>query len=150
MAALGDIYTKIGDGEAAKKQYDLVEYIGRLNTLNQTLYNRELALFYADHDMKLPESLQLAERELEVRKDIYTDDVLAWALYKNDKPEEALTVMTRALRLGTKDARLFFHAGMIYHRLGKQDRAKNYLQQALTLNPQFHPTQAYLSARVLQ
>src|SRR5262249_32743696 len=72
VAALGDVYTKIGDGEAAKKQYDLVEYIGRLNTLNQTLYNRELALFYADHDLKLPEALQLAERELEVRKDIYT------------------------------------------------------------------------------
>jgi tetratricopeptide (TPR) repeat protein len=150
VAALGDIYTKVGDSEAAKKQYDLVEYIGRLNTLNQMLYNRELALFYADHDVKLPESLQLAERELEVRKDIYTDDVLAWALYKNDKPEEALTVMTRALRLGTKDARLFFHAGMIYHRLGKQDQAKDYLQRALTLNPQFHPTQADLAARVLQ
>jgi tetratricopeptide (TPR) repeat protein len=114
------------------------------------LYNRELALFYADHDVKLPEALQLAERELEVRKDIYTDDVLAWALYKNDKPEEALTVMTRALRLGTKDARLFFHAGMIYHRLGKQDQAKDYLQRALKLNPHFHPTQADLAARVLQ
>ena len=52
-AALGDVYTKLGRPEDAQKQYDLVEYIGYLNTLNKVLYNRELAYFYADHDRKL-------------------------------------------------------------------------------------------------
>jgi tetratricopeptide (TPR) repeat protein len=150
VAALGDLYAKIGNTEDAKKQYKLVEYIGHLNTLNQTLYSRELALFYADHEVKLQEALPLAERELEVRQDIYTDDVLAWTLYKNEKPQEALTIMTRALRLGTKDARLFFHAGMIYHRVGKKEEAKNYLRQALTVNPHFHPTQADVAERMLK
>lgn len=149
-AALGDVYAKLDRPDEAKKQYDLVEYIGYVSMLNQTLYNRELALFYADHDRKLPESLALARRELEVRRDIYTYDVLAWTLYKNEKPQEALTAMLEALKLGTKDARLFFHAGMIYRRLGKNATAREYLQRALSLNPRFHLFQAEEAERTLR
>ena len=108
----------------ARQQYELVEYIGRLNALNQALYNRELAYFYADHDMKLAESLELAKRELDYRRDIYAYDLLAWSLYKNDKVEEARDAIEKALRLGTQDAKLFFHAGMIYHRLGDKPKAR--------------------------
>ena len=43
----------MGRSDDAKKQYALVEYIGRLSALNQVLYNRELAYFYADHDVNL-------------------------------------------------------------------------------------------------
>ena len=88
------------------------------------MYNRELAYFYADHDVKLDEALALARSELEVRQDIYGYDVLAWALYKAGKPAEALAPMAEALRLGTKDARLFFHAGMIHRGVGEAEKAK--------------------------
>jgi tetratricopeptide (TPR) repeat protein len=149
-AALGDVYLKLGRAEEAQRQYDLVEYIGRLSRLNQVLYNRELAYFYADHDLKLQEALDLARQELEVRRDIYAYDVLAWALYKNDRPHEASTAMTEALKLGTQDARLFFHAGMIHHRLGEADKARDYLRRALTTNPRFHIRHADLAARTLK
>jgi tetratricopeptide (TPR) repeat protein len=149
-AALGDVYTKLERPEDAQKHYDLVEYIGYLNTLNKVVYNRELAYFYADHDRKLPEALELAKRELEVRQDIYAYDVLAWALYKNDRPQEALTAMTEALKLGTKDARLFFHAGMIRHRLGEHEQAREYLQRALATNPYFHILHVEVAERTLK
>ena len=149
-AALGDVYTKLGRPEDAQKQYDLVEYIGYLNTLNKVLYNRELAYFYADHDRKLPEALDLARRELEVRQDIYAHDVLAWALYKNDRLQEALTAMTEALKLGTEDARLFFHAGMIHHRLEEHEKARDYLRRALATNPYFHILHAEVAERTLK
>ncbi len=83
-AALGDIYQKLGLHPDAKKQYELVEFIGYLSQVNRQIHNRDLALFYADHDLKLSESLVLAQKELEVRRDIYTWDVLAWCLYKNE------------------------------------------------------------------
>jgi tetratricopeptide (TPR) repeat protein len=137
-SALGDVHTKNGHADEAQKQYDLVEYIGYLNTMNKVLYNRELAYFYADHDRKLLEALDLARKELEVRRDIYAYDVLAWVLYKNNAPEAALVAMTEALKLGTKDARLFFHAGMIHHRLGERAKARDYLRRALATNPHFH------------
>lgn len=149
-AALGDVYTKLGRAQEARKQYALVEYIGYLNTVNKVLYNRDLAVFYADHGLKLIQSLELAQRELQIRRDIYTYDVLAWALYKNGKPREAFSAMTEALRLGTKDALLFFHAGMIHRSLGDTEKAREYLQQALATNPHFHLLQADVAQQALK
>jgi tetratricopeptide (TPR) repeat protein len=150
IAALGDVYSKIERPDEARKQYDLVEYIGTLNALNKALYNRELAYFYADHDIKPKEGLELAQRELEYRRDIYAYDVLAWNLYRNGKAEEAREEINSALRLGTRDAKLFYHAGMIYHRLGDKPNAQKYLRRALDTNPYFHILFADEAARTLK
>jgi tetratricopeptide (TPR) repeat protein len=138
IAELGDMYTKAAQSAEAKKQYQLVEYIGLLGHINQVLHNRDLALFYADHDLKLDEALALARKEFEVRHDIYTWDALAWALYKNGKYQEASDAIDNALRPGARDALLFFHAGMISSRLGQTNKARERLQTALSINPQFH------------
>jgi tetratricopeptide (TPR) repeat protein len=148
-AALGDIYHKLGQLEDAKKQYELVEFIGYLSQVNRQIHNRDLALFYADHELKLRESLALAQKELEVRRDIYTWDALAWSLFKNDKLQEADEAISHALEQGTKDPQLFFHAGMIYERLGDSLRAKEYLQRALETNPEFHVTYAETARQTL-
>jgi tetratricopeptide (TPR) repeat protein len=136
-AALGDVFRKIGNAQEAKKQYQLVEFIGYLSQVNQQIHNRDLALFYADYELKLNESLELARKELEVRHDIYTWDVLAWSLYKNGKIPEATDAISHALAQGTKDAQLFFHAGMIYEKAGDSAKARSYLQQALATNARF-------------
>jgi tetratricopeptide (TPR) repeat protein len=138
IAALGEIYEKIGRRDDARKQYQLVEYIGKLNAINQAAYSRELAYFYADHGINVQQGLALAERELERRRDIYAYDVLAWNLYTNGRLAQAREAITEALKLGTKDAKLFYHAGMIYHSLGELERAKEFLQRALATNPHFH------------
>ena len=148
-AGLGDLYTKLGRTDEARKQYALVEYIRRLNAVNRVMYNRELASFYADHDLKPDEAVGLARSELEIRQDIYGYDTFAWALFKAGKPGEALAPMTEALRLGTKDAKLFFHAGMIHHALGHGDTARDFLRRALSTNPHFHLLHAAVAQRVL-
>jgi tetratricopeptide (TPR) repeat protein len=150
VAELGDIYNQAGNSPEAKKQYQLVEYIGMLGHINQVLHNRDLALFYADHDIKLDEALALAHKEFEVRHDIYTWDALAWALYKNGKYQEASDAMEQALRPGTRDAVLFFHAGMIASRLGQTSQAKERLQTALNINPAFHVTYAGVARQQLK
>jgi tetratricopeptide (TPR) repeat protein len=150
VAELGDLYTRAGNPAEAKKQYQLVQYIGLLGHINQVLHNRDLALFYADHDMKLDEALVLAHKEFEVRHDIYTWDALAWALYKNGKYQEASDAMENALRPGTRDALLFFHAGMIAGKLGQAGLAKERLQMALSINPQFHVMYAGVAAQQLK
>lgn len=138
VAELGDLYAKAGNINEAKKQYKLVEYMGLLGHINQVLHNRDLALFYADHDMKLAESLDLARRELEVRHDVYSWDALAWALYKSGKYTEAWDASHKALQFGTKDSLLLFHAGMIMEHAGSHDQAAKLLSQALETNPHFH------------
>jgi tetratricopeptide (TPR) repeat protein len=138
VAELGDLYAKSGNQAEAQKQYALVGYIGLLGHINQVLHNRDLALFYADHDMKLAEALDLAQKELEVRHDVYTWDVLAWALYKNGKLTEAAKASEKAMRFGTRDSLLLFHAGMIAERLGQREQARSELKEALQINPHFH------------
>jgi tetratricopeptide (TPR) repeat protein len=139
IAALGDLYKLAGREEDVKRQYELVEQIGRLSELNGTIYNRQLALFYADHDIKPDEAYQLAAKEYEVRKDIYGADALAWTALKAGKLTEAQTAMKDALRLGTNDARILYHAAMIARASSNETAARDYLQRALKLNPQFDP-----------
>jgi tetratricopeptide (TPR) repeat protein len=137
-AALGDVDSKLGRTEQAQKEYELVGFIGRLSEINQEIHNRDLAYFYADHDINLDQALVLARKELEIRRDIYTWDVLAWALYKNGKLQEAADAIAHALQPGSADALIFFHAGMIRQRLGDASAAKTFLQRALDLSPQFN------------
>ena len=138
VAELGDVYAKTGNPTEAEKQYRLVEYIGKLGQINQVLHNRDLALFYADHDVKLLEALKLAQKEFEVRHDVYTWDALAWAEYKNGKYEDAQKASQTALKFGTLDALLLYHSGLIEAKIGKQEQAQQQLQEALQINPHFH------------
>ena len=142
VAALGDLYKLTGRETDAQNQYELVEQIGRLNALNGALYNRQLALFYADHDLKTEEAYNLAAKEYETRKDIYGADALAWTALKAGKITQANAAIKDALRLGTQDAKLFYHAGMIEKEAGDGNAAKDFLQKALRLNPSFDILQA--------
>jgi tetratricopeptide (TPR) repeat protein len=149
IAELGDIYETIGNTQDAEKQYNLVQYIGLLGHINQVLHNRDLALFYADHDRDLKEALALAHKEFEVRSDIYTWDALAWALYKNGKYDEAADAMSHATRLGTRDAMLLFHAGMISAKSGHDQQAAQQLNEAIQINPHFHVLYAKIATQQL-
>jgi len=140
----------LGRRKEAQRQYDLVEYIGHLSKLNRVLANRELALFYADQGIKLPEALELAKKELEIRHDIYTWDTLAWVLSKNGRHQEAAEAINKALALHTNDSLLLFHAGMIYHGLGKDTDARDFLSRALQTNPHFHIYHAEVASRTLK
>ncbi len=138
VAELGDLYARSGNPKEAEKQFKLVVYIGLLGHINQVLHNRDLALFYADHDTRVPEALELAKKEFEVRQDVYTWDALAWALLKSGKFAEARVASDKALQFGTRDALLLYHSGVIDDRLGHPDRARAQLKEALRINPHFH------------
>ena len=148
--ALGDVYMTMGDRQQARQQYDLVRAIDRLYTANGVNTDLETALFFADHDIELPASLAGARAAYAVRPSIQAADVLAWTLYKTGNLEEAQRYATEALKLGTRDALKLFHAGMIAKALGQQERARSYLQQALSLNPHFSLLYADLAAATLR
>src|SRR5262249_32819654 len=115
-----------------------------------TLYNRNLALFYADHDMKPEIAYANAQKEYEARRDIYGSDAVAWTALKAGKTAEAQKAVKEALRLGTKDAKPFYHAGMIARAAGDKTTARDYLQRALKLNPQFDPLQVPVAKKALE
>jgi len=103
----------------------------------------EFAIFSANHGVQLDDALTRAKREYERRPDnIQALDTYAWALFKNDKAAEAVPYIERALRLGTRNASLHYHAGMIYRGAGNVVKAKGHLQEALQINPYFAQTYA--------
>jgi tetratricopeptide (TPR) repeat protein len=149
VAALGDLYKLAGREREAAAQYALVEQIARLSTLNGQLYNRQLALFYADHDLKPAEAYALATREYAARHDIYGADAVAWTALKAGQLAAAQAAIKEALKLGTRDAKLLYHAGLIARAAGDKTGAADYLKRALALNPQFDPLQASFAQRAL-
>lgn len=139
VIALGDVYEAAGQTPAAQQQFNLVRVIERLYIANGVDTDLETALFEADHyqDQDMNEILSRARRALDKRPTIYAKDVLAWALYQAGQYASAYELSQQARRLGTKDALLFFHAGMIADRLGLSAEAQADLQQALSINPNF-------------
>jgi len=145
---LGDLYSKLGRADEARQQYELVDFIERQAAGNAT-YSRELALFWADHDMKLDEALEIMRQERVARADIQTSDALAWCLFKKGKLAEAKESIEQAMRLGTRDARIFYHAGLIYDALNDRERAVKYLKLALEADFSFAVLQADAARRRL-
>ena len=75
---------------------------------------------------------------------------LAWAALKAGKVDEAQSAIKEALRLGTRDAKLYYHAGMIAKAAGDRTAARSHLERALKLSPQFDPLQAEVARKTLQ
>ena len=63
---------------------------------------------------------------------------------------EAEAAIKEALRFGTPDPRLHFHAGLIHEARGDADGAARHVARALALNPDFHVLHAETAARTLE
>jgi tetratricopeptide (TPR) repeat protein len=148
--ALGDVYAEMGERQKADEQYDLVRDIDRLYRANGVNTDLEIALFYANHDLDLQTSLEKARSAYQERPSIHAADVLAWTLYKTGDYQEARQYASEALKLGTRDPLMLFHAGMISNALGQDEQARQYLEQAVDLNPRFSILYAETAARALE
>lgn len=145
---LGELHTLLGDEGAARKEYEKFEALEHENAVIERSW-RHMLNYWLDHDRNLGESLTLARREYEVRKDIFTCDSLSWALFKNGLLPEAKKLMNEALRTGAKDARINYHAGIIYKTLNMRDKATQHLRVAAKLNSAFDPVQAESAKKLL-
>jgi tetratricopeptide (TPR) repeat protein len=137
VIALGDVYRANGQEAEAQQQYKLVDAIKQLNQASGVDMDLELAVFELDHDRDLAQTLEVVRAQAAKRPSIKTQDTLAWALYKNRDCQGAQQAMQQALRLGTQDALMFFHAGLIAECLGQKQEARTYLERAVKLNPHF-------------
>jgi tetratricopeptide (TPR) repeat protein len=133
---LGDARLAAGDDVRAAEAYALVEKDGRKND------PRTLSLYLSTKGKNVPEALALAEAETKTRGDVHTDDVLAWALFRNGKIAEAADIAARAIALGTEDARLLYHAGKIRTAAGDTKGGAQLVTRALAMNPKFDATEA--------
>ncbi|MBW4539570.1 MAG: tetratricopeptide repeat protein [Myxacorys chilensis ATA2-1-KO14] len=143
-----DAQRALGDPEGATATEALIDVVAHLSRV-QGIYDRALAVYYIEHNIHLPEALDIAQREVSVRDDIYAEDTLAWAAAANGQWQIAQQAAQQAIRYGTEDPLLQFHSGMIALHSGDLAGATQHLQQALSLNPQFHHKYATEARQVL-
>jgi tetratricopeptide (TPR) repeat protein len=109
-ARIGDLYAARGDAAQSEHYYQLAEDLAGPGVL-QTEAN--LALYLADHDRKVSDAVAIAEAVVAKRRDIFTEDALAWAYYKANRLNEAYAASQLALRTGTRDEALLARAARI-------------------------------------
>lgn len=131
----------LGNDEESRRAQDLIFTIAAVGN-SQHIADRLLAVEYSEHHIRPRSALRIAQNELTVRDDIYTEDTLAWAAAMAEDWPLARTAIDKAVRFRTENSLIDYHAGIILNHFGKRDQARAYLQQALKLNPQFHQSYA--------
>lgn len=146
LGILSDAYEASGDSARAA---EYARAMGVAISRQPGPYHRAWSLFLLDHRRDVDLVLEQARRELKSRKDIYGYDLLAWALHQSGRDLEAREAMQHALRLGTRDPSLLFHAGVIECALGNRSSARAYLKAALVTNAHWHPFQPTVGRMIL-
>ena len=148
--AAGDIHTKLGQADQAKAAYATAEKTILDSGATPAEYSRELSLFYSERGLQPKQAVELARTDLTFRHDIFGHDALAWALYRDGQFEAAAKASQQALRTGSRNAKLHYHAGMIEHRLGHTDAARKHLTHAVTHHPAFSVLDADIARQTLK
>jgi predicted Zn-dependent protease len=141
VALLGDLEVRAGDRAAGARSYGLVRTISRLQQASGQVVDLELAIFEADHARdaaSAARAVDLARRAYAARPDnVFVADALAWSLYRSGDVAGALPLVDRAVRLGTPDTLLHYHAAVILDAAGQPDRARAEIATVLAGNPTF-------------
>lgn len=132
-----DAQRALGDRREAAATDALIDVERQLYNA-QGVNDREFALYYAQRAIHLDDALRMARADFARRGDeIYADDTVAWVLAALGHWSQARTYALRAVRLGTQDSLLQYHAGVIALETGHATEGRARLEAALRFNPDF-------------
>jgi tetratricopeptide (TPR) repeat protein len=141
LALLGDLLGASGDPGGARAAFETVRFIGELGSIQGAVYDRQLIRFELDHGGASAATLAAARASLADRPDSAGHDLVAWALYRLGRFDEAAAEIEAARAYGASDARLRFHDGAIA--FARSDRAGGIalLEDALADGPALDPVE---------
>ncbi len=145
LTVVATAYAELGD---TAKAHEVERAAGAAVGGQAGTIHRAWAMHQLDRNQSVDSLAALARRELTIRRDVYTLDLLAWAEYKGGHLNEAHRYMSDVLRVGTTDPLFFYHAGFIQIASGDTAHGEASLEQALRLDARSKPRYAR-SARVL-
>ncbi len=144
-----DAQRALGDEDGARKTDALIRAEQRLFNV-QGVNDRLLAMYYAEHHEYLTDALAAARSDLQKRGDeIYADDTMAWVLAAMGRWPQARGYAERAVRYGTQDPEIQYHAGVIALHTGYAGEARTRLRAALNADASFHPFYAEDARKML-
>lgn len=133
-ARIGEIATRLGDTAAASTAFALAENGWRYDTPEPTHLARLLT-----RRGRAQDALIVAERAARVRRDIFTMDALAWAAFEAGRLADAQQASAAAMRTGTRDRAILYHAAAIAAASGDRTRARDLAARAIDGHPEFDP-----------
>jgi tetratricopeptide (TPR) repeat protein len=136
--ALGDLYVFMGRRDLAAPWHDraLAAYLESAGR-GEVHYYHHLSSFYADAREDGAAAVRWARLDAELRDNFATQEMLAWALYRDRQYTEALEQIAKPLAVGIVDAHLFFRAAMIFLAAGRSDDGAHLLRRAAEVNPRY-------------
>jgi tetratricopeptide (TPR) repeat protein len=149
LALLGDIRALRGDAEAAEDLHATVRLTATLGELAGSVYDRQLIAFELDHGGATADVLAAARSSVADRPDAAGHDLVAWALHRLGRHDEAATEIDTALSTGIVDARIEFHAGAIAIARGGFAEGRDLLASALAKGPALDPFERAEAERLL-
>jgi tetratricopeptide (TPR) repeat protein len=149
VSLLGDLLERQGRPAEARQQRATVAAIDRLLVAGGIRVDLESAVYRADQRIRPLETVELARRARADRPSIYGDDALGWALARAGQCDEALEWSRRSLRLGTRDAQLWFHHGYAAGCAGDTSEMARSYAKALAINPNFSVRFAPLARKAM-
>jgi tetratricopeptide (TPR) repeat protein len=148
VVALGDAQAAAAKTDDAARSYDLARAEIQLFRAAGVVVDVDLALLEADHGD--PEAaLRYARAAYAATPTIRAADAVAWSLHRLGRDREAAASSKEALRLGSIDPILRYHAGAIEAALGENVAARRDLDKALATDPGFSATGAAEARRLL-
>lgn len=136
VTLLGDLQQRAGRAADAATTYALVRDIYRLQAGAGAVTDLETAMFEADHGDPAT-AVELAASAYAARPTVYAADAMAWARYRAGDVAGAVPFVDEALRLGTADALLRYHAAVVLDAAGDRARASAEIERTFAINPWF-------------
>lgn len=98
---------------------------------NSSAYNY-LGYLFAEQNQNLDEAEKLIEKALELKPgDGFYMDSLGWVYYRQEKYQKSLEILYKALEAQPNEGVILEHIAEVHLKLGDQDRAQKYFEQAL-------------------
>ena len=98
-----------------------------------------VALHYARHGIEVERAVALAGQAIEDRRSVWAYDALALAQLRTGDVASASQSIRKAMSLGTPQAELYLHYGLIEAAAGNPDAARHALATALEIDPTADP-----------
>ncbi len=126
----------------AKNQY-LSSFVDKAsNPAYGDMYNKYLFTILSDELNNHSAAMDIAQKEISNRPTPQSYELLAWTLYKNGKPAEALKIAEGRIINKTFEPDALYHIGLLLKKNGQPKLAKKYLTEALESSFELGPVTA--------
>lgn len=137
LTLLREMQALRGDAQGAAGTAAVLRSVARLQEAAGQVVDLEMALFEADAG-NAASAVRLARAAHAARpSNVFVNDALGWALLRDGQAAAAAPYVEQALRLGTADPLLRYHAAEVFAALGEPDRARAELRAVADATPWF-------------